>query len=108
MKKEVVLKLNQKAQEIAEMYSKERTQNFDNETFAVEKIIPLSEAIAGVVFLKSSGKKAVAFLYWLGTKGYEKWYYFFPTDSHILGMQEFAKIKLKAEIFNYDKNEKAN
>jgi hypothetical protein len=52
---------------------------------------------------KSSGKKAIMFFYWRRDKG-GRWECFFPTDSHILGMQLFGKLKLKVEVFNFDKN----
>jgi len=105
MNKEVAQKLSQKAKEIAEMFSKEdRQQNFNKETFEVEKIMPLSEFTAAVIYLKSSGKKAVAFLYWMNADSYKEWRYFFPADSHILGMSAFGKIKINVEMENFDKN----
>ena len=81
----------------------DRALNGNKEIFEVGTIHPLSELTAIVVFDKSSGKKAMAFYYWINSQG-GHWRYFFPTDSHVLGMAKVAKYLEKIEQFNYGKN----
>ena len=105
MKKEIALELKNKAKEIAKYYSlEEREHNANKELFEVFEIIPLSEYGAAVVYLKQpTGKKAVAYFYWIEMSG-GQWRYFFPKDSHILDFMQFGKIKQKIEVENFDKN----
>lgn len=101
MKSQVVAALIQEAKRIAKLYSDpERSQNFNAETFEVHEIIPLSEFTAAVIYLKNTGKKAAFFFYYIAPK--EAWWYFVPTDSHILGMEVFGKVKLNVEQHNIE------
>ncbi|MCD4759798.1 hypothetical protein K8R33_02840 [archaeon] len=105
MNREIAKKLNDKAKAMAWAFSKpEREFNGTNESFEVHKINPLSEDTAAVTYNKSSGKKALMFFYYRKNGG-GNWHCWFPTDSHILGMQYFGELKLKVEVFNFDKNE---
>ena len=104
MKKEVAQKLKTKAEEIATNFSRDdRAYNFSGETFSVSLIIPLSENTAAVLFDKSSGKQAVAFCYYIAMNN-GTWQYFFPTDSHVLGMAGLADILRGVEKFNFELN----
>ena len=104
MNKEIALKLSAKAREIAENFSKpDREFNLNKETFQVEKIIPLSEKTAVVKFFKSSGKKAIAFLYYINMKD-GSWQYVFPTWDMIAGMDNLSKYLLEIEQENYPLN----
>lgn len=97
MKKENLTSLKRRAEEIAKAYSKpDREYNYNKELFQLNKLIPMSETTATVIFLKDSGKKAVAFFYLVK----DNWRYYFPTDSHILGMRYFHKNKLRVEYLN--------
>lgn len=80
-----------------------REKNINGETFSKDKVFILSEFTAAVYFNKNTGKKAVAFFYYVDVFG-GKWYYYFPTDSHILGMNEFSKYKVAIENNNLDFN----
>jgi hypothetical protein len=102
--KQVALKLKEKAEEIATRFSNpQRDYNGQQETFEVGKIIPLSETTAIVIFDKSSGKRALAFLYYIrASDGY--WLYFFPSDSHLLGLQRLSEEMRKVEEFNFKFN----
>lgn len=80
-----------------------RDKNYNQETFTKEKIFVLSEFTAAVYFIKNTGKRAVAFFFFVDVSG-GKWYYFFPTDSHILGMIEFSKYKIQIENNNLEFN----
>lgn len=110
MQKRNVDSLRKYAKEVEERYSRpDRNKNHSGETFALESIIPLSESAAAVIYLKSSGKKAVAFFFlrWSPKNETNEWNYFFPSDGHILGFLEFPKIKAEIErenyIFNFDR-----
>lgn len=104
MNKQVAKKLWKRAEEIAKMYSiEEREFNYTGERFEVNNIVPLSENTAVVVFNKSSGKKGIAFLFYIASRE-GHWQYFFPTDSHLLGMKKVEKYKDKIEEENYLEN----
>lgn len=103
MRKETVESLIIKANEVARIYSDPNRQyNGNKETFSLEKVYPLSDSTALVQYLKSGGKRALLFFYYV--KGGDFWNYFFPTDSHILGMSKVADFKLQMEQLNFDKN----
>ena len=105
MNRDRALELKKFAQTIADRFSNfNRDGNQNKETFTVHDIIPLSDDSAVINFKKNTGKIAVAFAYYI-TKGRSKgWKYFFPTDSHVSGMQAFHFYKLQAERINYSKN----
>lgn len=104
MQKMVAQKLSERATHVASMFSlPDREKNTTGETFEVEKICPLSEYTAYVIYRKNTGKVAVAFFYYLQTGG-GRWEYFFPSDSHIIGMGAFGKIKMDIENENWSKN----
>jgi len=105
MKKELVLTLKSRAEEVARSFSNpERSMNYNREVFEVNLIIPLSESTATVIFLKQpSGKKAVTFFYYInGGEGY--WAFFFPTYDHLAGIKRMENILNEVEVFNFDKN----
>lgn len=77
-----------------------RDHNLGGESFDLEKIMALSEYTATVVYLKSSGKRAIAFFYYNNNA----WWFFFPSDSHIIGMEAFAEVKRRIEGENFEKN----
>lgn len=106
MKKSFAIELEKEAQRTAKYYSDpNRERNIYSETFEVNQIIPLSEKTAVVIFLKNTGKKAIAFFFFKK----DRWDYFFPTDSHIIGMQAFPvylrKIELENWLHNFKKEE---
>ena len=104
MNKQIALKLMEKAEEIAVKFSNpDREKNYNKETFKVEKIIPMSEKTAVIVFDKNTGKKAMVFAFWLGmNEGF--WSYFFPTESHIVGMGKVTHVMQSVEEFNFKLN----
>lgn len=105
MNKGIALELKEKAEIVAKRYSKhDREQNWNNESFEVHEIIPMSDHTACVYFKKNTGKIGAAFFYYI-PNGYSKgWKYFFPTDSHLNGMSAFHYYKLEVERANYSKN----
>jgi len=105
MNKSVATELQDFTETIAERFSNiDRVGNLSNEKFDVEEIIPTSDHTAVVNFVKTKGKVAVAFFYYINKGKSKGWKYFFPTDSHLNGFQAFLFYKLEAERRNYSKN----
>ena len=104
MKKEVAIKLKDKANDIAIYFSDtDREFNFNNETFDIVKIEPLSESTATILFKKSTGKYAMCFCYYIKMSG-GIWQYFFPTYDHCIGMESVKSLLSAVEKSNFDKN----
>ena len=104
MNKQMAISLKETAQTTAKRFSSsERSRNANGETFTVEEVIPLSETTAVAFFLKNTGKKAIAFFYWVNIEE-GKWYYFFPTESHIVGMNKLSAYLDKVDRFNFPLN----
>ena len=100
MTNEIAQALQAKADEVATRFSNpNRNHNYSGELFSVLQIKPLSEHTAAVIYEKDSGKQAVAFFYWMPKQN--EWWYFFPTDSHLLGMSQFPSIKAAIEQDNF-------
>lgn len=99
----VAKKLEKKAQEVAQLYSdKSRASNFNNETFYVDEIVPLSEAAAVVIYMKNTGKKALSLFLYMKTM--ERWFNIFPTDSHLLALDRVKFYKEEVEKYNFGNN----
>lgn len=105
MNRFVAESLRSRALEVARWYSNPvRQGNLNGEEFRVEGIKVLSDGCAAVNFLKvPGGKFALAFFYYVAVGG-GRWEYFFPTDSHLLGMRFFPDLKLKIEEVNLPLN----
>lgn len=104
MNKKLVYELHAKAKQIAKQYSNhQRENNYNAEIFKVIDIIPKSETTATITFLKSSGKLAFAFAFYINCNG-GYWDYFFPTESHIIGMQKLPSMIERIDKFNFQKN----
>lgn len=89
------------AEKVAKLFSNpSRQYNFNGESFAVEEIRPLSDSTATVIMKKNSGVYAMVFFYYV--KGGDFWGYFFPTDSHVLGMAQVSDIKAEIERRNFE------
>ena len=100
MKKEIAIKLRIAAEKASEVFSDpQRPLNTNKETFSVDKVTPLSESTAAVTFCKDARKFALAFFYYLNTSG-GQWRYFFPSDSHLLGMGMMSQAKQCIEVAN--------
>lgn len=104
LNKQMAAKLKNKAEEVARRFSNPARQlNSNNETFEVGIIKPLSETVAVVFFNKNTGKKAVAVFYLVNYDG-GSWFYFFPTDSHVLGFRKLEKVLQDVEELNFPHN----
>ena len=105
MNKQIAIELDSFVSEIASRFSRtDREGNVNNETFTVQEVIPTSNHSAVCVFEKNTGKRAVAFLYYIPRGMSSGWKYFFPTDSHINGFRAFELYKFETERHNYKKN----
>ena len=70
----------------------------------MEGLFPSHDQSAYINFKKNTGKLACAFAYYIAKGRSKGWKYFFPSDSHIAGMQAFHFYKLQAERLNYKMN----
>ncbi len=103
MNKQIAKELKTFTEDVCNRYSnKNRANNFNNETFKVQEIIPTSDHTATVIYEKNTGKRAAFFFYYI--PAFKKWNYFVPTDSHINGMSSFANQKIEVERHNYKYN----
>ena len=109
MNKEIAKELNDKANYIAELYSKKnREGNYNNEDFKVKEAIPTSDHTATVIMKKNTGKLAAFFFYYINAGVSSGWKYFVPTDNHVLGFINFNYYKTQTERYNYKHNFKEN
>lgn len=100
MKHHVAILLKEKAAEVARRYSnKARERNTMGDTFTVKEMRPLSEALAAVIFSKTSGKLMLGVFFYLDAQ--ERWEYFLPTDSHLLGLADIPRLKAEVEKYNF-------
>lgn len=105
MNKKIAIELKAQAEVVAKRFSrKDREQNFNNEDFKVDEIIPMSDHTACVYYRKTTDKIGAAFFYYIPNGMSKGWKYFFPTDSHLNGLASFHYYKLEAERKNYSKN----
>lgn len=105
MNKTVAHKLNKKALEIAEKFSNpDREYNRSKETFEFSAVKILSETSAVAYFKKSSGKIAITAMFYIKDPENGYWMYFFPKDSHILGMRKLPDILAAVEQHNFKFN----
>lgn len=108
MNKELFEQLRVIATDNAAKYSNpEREHNYQNDVFCLDSIIPQSDTTAFVIYRKSSGLKVLFFYYHIRMNG-GRWFYFVPTDSHILGMDAIKQAKREIEIYNSQIRTKVN
>ena len=99
MQKQIAKELQITVDAVCERFSrKDREMNFNAETFSADEVIPVSDHVAIVKFRKSpTNKMAVAFFYYINSGMSKGWRYFFPTDSHVVGMRALELIKFEIE-----------
>ena len=62
MNKLIAKELKQFAEVVCDRYSqKNRSKNFNNETFNIQEIIPTSDHTATIIYEKNTGKRAAFF-----------------------------------------------
>ena len=100
MKKELIQKLQIKANELGEWLSKPK-ENYPHYHFRISEMIPLSEYTAVVIYDKlETGKKALAFFYW--TEYSSSWSSFFPKESHVYGFEKVRTYLQETEEHNFN------
>ena len=82
---------------------KDRGFNYNNDSFEVSELMPLSESTAIIKLKKSSGKYGMAFCYWINMNG-GQWQYFFPTYDHCVGMESVKEELKSIELINFQHN----
>ena len=90
---------------------KDREKNYAKEEFHYYDKDLTSEEAVTVRYIKDQGKFVLVFFFWRPDKSGQdipymkelggRWYWFLPTDSHVLGMKRFAEIKNETEAHNY-------
>lgn len=109
MKKESAFQLKRDIWQWAEVFSNPgRELNHAGERFwldSTDDIHVLSDDLVGVVYTKTGGKKALAVMYHVNSQG-GKWVAFFPTDSHLAGMNsdQLNNLKRLVEKNNFPLN----
>lgn len=99
MKEKIFESLIIEAHKIGKYFSDpNRPNNLNKEVFEIEQVIPLSEDLGAVIYLKSSKLQALCIFAYQHKSG--KWLNFFPTDSHILGFTRISDLKAQLEIQN--------
>tara|TARA_Y100000401_G_C8293579_1_gene210103 strand:- start:21 stop:347 length:327 start_codon:yes stop_codon:yes gene_type:complete len=105
MRKDVAKALYEKANEIAFRYSKhDRANNFNNESFSVEEIIPISAQGAMVVFSKSTGKKALAHFIHVDHPKRPFWQYYIMGSQHFINLHMLTEKYAEVEKHNFKLN----
>ena len=107
MNKAVATDLLEKAEEVCKKYGNpNRKMNVYNESWFVDKVYPVSESTAVVVFRKTRGKKVIGFFYYIRMREKERayWNYFLPTESHIVGMSKVKDYLQEVEDNNFPLN----
>ena len=96
MKKQLVETLVPFAESIKKIWERPRGEYGSADIWIVQELVPLSDTIALIVYLKNNSKEyTVVFAYWIA-KGEGEWIYFIPTYDHVYGMQN----KYMVEVFN--------
>lgn len=104
MQRNRAIELRKLADIIAFNFSrKDRDFNYNNESFEVSELMPLSESTAIIKLKKSSGKYGMAFCYWINMNG-GQWQYFFPTYDHCVGMESVKEELKSIELINFQHN----
>jgi len=98
-----------KAGEVANNFSNpDREFNFNKEVFSTHRIVPTSENTAVVFFKKSPSLKLALFFFYYVSMGGGKWFYFCPSDGHILGLQRLSSFYFSVEEKNFGEDKNVN
>ena len=105
MRKDVAKALKAKAEDTAKKYSnKNRTNNFNGESFKVDDIIPISAQGAMVIFSKSTGKKALAHFIHIDHPKKPFWQYYIMGSQHFINLNMLEKKYAEIERHNFKLN----
>lgn len=102
MKKSVAHELVNKAGFMARLFSKKNREfNYNNETFKIVRIVPLSSHRAVIILEKNTAKRAVMEACYLNNG---KWQMKFPKYAHLIGNNILYSLLQEVEEFNFKKN----
>ena len=105
MRKDVAISLKQKAEQIALRFSNtDRTNNYNNESFKVVDIMPISAQGAYVIYEKSTGKKAIAHFIHVDHPKNPFWQYYMIGSQHLLNLNVLTEKYLEVEQHNFKFN----
>jgi|TARA_Y100000310_G_scaffold29525_1_gene28049 hypothetical protein len=105
MRKQVAIKLKEMADQVAIRYSKKsRAQNFSEDIFMVDEIIPLSAQGAMVIFKKNTGKKALAHFIHVDHPQNPFWQYYFVGAQHFINLHKLSEAYADVEKHNFKLN----
>ena len=105
MRKDVAISLKQKAEQIAVRFSNtDRTNNYNNESFKVVDIMPISAQGAYVIYEKSTGKKAIAHFIHVDHPKNPFWQYYMIGSQHLLNLNVLTEKYLEVEQHNFPFN----
>tara|TARA_Y100001963_G_C6785261_1_gene452289 strand:- start:2834 stop:3232 length:399 start_codon:yes stop_codon:yes gene_type:complete len=105
MRKDVALLLKNKSSEVALKFSKtDRTNNFNNESFKVVEIKPISAMSAYVIYEKNTGKRALAHFIFIDMPKNPYWTYYFLRTDHLLNLNILVDKYLEVEQHNFPMN----
>ena len=105
MRKDVAITLKQKAEEIAVRFSNaDRANNYNNETFKVAEIMPISAQGAYVIYEKSTGKRAIAHFIHVDHPKNPFWQYYMIGSQHLLNLNVLTEKYLEVEQHNFPFN----
>ena len=105
MRKDVAISLSKMAHEVAKRFSNtDRSNNFNNENFQVDEIMPISAQGAYVIFSKSTGKKAIAHFIHVDHPKKPFWQYYIIGAQHLLNLNKLTEKYLEIEQHNFKFN----
>ncbi len=95
-------KLQETIKEVEIKFS-QPTQKYTNpQEFKLDKVVPLSDLTAALIFNRGSNTKTLLFAFHNGsTEG--KWQYFFVRESHVLGLSRLKDAYDLVENHNFSK-----
>ena len=105
MRKDVAITLKQKAEQIAVKFSNTtRANNYNNESFKVAEIMPISAQGAYVIYEKSTGKRAIAHFIHVDHPKNPFWQYYMIGAQHLLNLNVLTEKYLEVEQHNFPFN----
>lgn len=106
-------KLQETIKEVEVKFS-QPTQKYNNpQEFKLDKIVPLSDLTAALIFNRGANTKVLLFAFHSGSTE-SKWQYFFVRESHVLGLNRLKDYFDQVENYNFsrayyaEKKDKAN
>lgn len=95
-------KLQETIKEVEVKFS-QPTQKYNNpQEFKLDKVVPLSDLTAALIFNRGANSKVLLFAFHSGSTE-SKWQYFFVKESHVLGLSRLKDCYDYVENHNFSK-----